>query len=165
MRTLLDLHIDFSRTEDDPTLWDTVVAHLLSWIDPQLDLTRRRPLFIRLRQRPHYWRHTLAGSKGWPRGYGAAGSPQLDWSVLLQWQPKEHTWRTVTGLHTKRYYLLQVAIPSRSTRHNQALVHCRWLPGPRRIHTEEAEILFHFRRISGHWQFNDEIALSQKTAA
>src|SRR4030095_15741875 len=96
MRTLPDLHIDFSRTEDDPALWDTVVAHLLSWIDPQLDLTRRRPLFIRLGpcahwQRPHYWRHTLAGSKGWPRGYGAAGSPQLGWPVLLHWQQKGHT--------------------------------------------------------------------------
>jgi hypothetical protein len=162
------LNIDCSRTDDDPQLWDVVIAHLLNWLEPQIDVTKRRPLFIRVGpcshwRRPHSWRHTLAGSKGWPRGYGDGGTlPQLDWAVLLHWQPKEHSWQLATGLHTKRYYLFQVAIPSRSARHNQALVHSRWLPGPRRVQIQGGQTLFHFQKSFGHWQFSKEIALSKE---
>lgn len=163
MHAISDLQLELS-PGDDVKLWDNVLAHLLSWLEPQISLTRRRALFIRLGlcshwNRPHYWRHTIAGSKGWPRGYGGgAGLPELDWSILLRWKPKDQCWLPAEGIHTKRYYLLQVAIPLRSVRHNQALVHSRWLPGPRSI--EGSGTLFFFQKASGSWQYRSEHALS-----
>jgi hypothetical protein len=92
--------------------------------------------------RPHQERWTVAGGFAWPKGYNSF-SPELDWSVILAFQ--NYRWIPVKKFSGKRETIFRVAVPARSARHKQAVVHSRWIPG--------AETVFYgFRNLDRKWK-------------
>ncbi len=135
--------------EDDPGLWQTALTVLTDDFLQRYDEVgkNREWLFVvgacSRWVRPHRagWK-TKAGRFAYPEGYND-GSPELDWSVVLVY--RDQRWRRVERLSGKRRVIFRVAIPTRSSRHKQAAINTRWLPG-------DETVLYGFRRVNEHWK-------------
>jgi hypothetical protein len=91
--------------------------------------------------RPHNSCWKAGGGFAFPAGYRDS-LPELDWSLTLV--SRDNHWDPVDKLPGKRLMVFRVAIPTRTTRHKQAAIHTRWLPG-------EGTILYGFRNLDGKW--------------
>jgi len=92
--------------------------------------------------RPHQNRWIAAGGFAAPMGYQNF-MPEFDWSLLFVFRAGR--WTHVKKLPKRRLKLLRIAVPTRTTRHKQAAIHTRWLPG-------SEEVLYGFRNIDGNWE-------------
>lgn len=133
---------------DDPALWEEVLQSVAE------EFTQHRPERMRVNgcaliigacshwNRPHQTRWTAGGGFAYPEGYKQR-FPVLDWSVTLLLEGGN--WRAAEKLPAKGMKLFQIAVPSRTARHNQAAIQARWSTAARAI-------LFGFRKIAGKWQ-------------
>lgn len=140
-------------SDDDPQLWRAVLELLFSEI--QMRPRRDRELrFIRIGAcshwlRPHQTRWTAAGGFAWPVGYGGGegysddGTPEFDWSIKLREEPDG--WLPVEKFAGKNKSIVEVAVPSRSARHQQAAVSVRYPDSP-------LAVFYGFRQKNGEWK-------------
>jgi hypothetical protein len=91
--------------------------------------------------RPHRSRWAAAGGFAYPNGYQNF-LPEFDWSQILVFRHRQ--WIPVEKLPKKKLNLFRVAIPTRTARHKQAVVHTRWYPG-------SETVLYGFRNLGGSW--------------
>ncbi len=134
--------------DDDVEFWQVNLNHILSEVekDTQVSVEVGRCSHW---LRPHQSRWTADGGFAWPSGYGSGGGgvsysalPQFDWSVVLEWT--ETSWKRVKRQSIK--HSLRVTIPSRTKRHQQAVVHTLWHTG------REKEVVFYgFRKQVYGW--------------
>jgi hypothetical protein len=92
--------------------------------------------------RPHQTRWTARGGFAYPNGYQSF-LPKLDWSSILLFRDRQ--WISAEKLPKKKQRLFRVAIPARTARHKQAVVHTRWSPG-------NETVLYGFRNLHGNWE-------------
>ena len=106
--------------------------------------------------RPHRNRWTAAGGFAAPLGYGdgegyVGALPNLDWSVILEFDPAQAGWVLPPRPPTKGYNSVRLAIPSRTARHMQAAVHAVW--SPRTSETKQKRTVFYgFRKSEAGWR-------------
>ncbi len=148
--------------DDDPELWETAWSVIVSPIE---DAASRRKDVYRLYLmigrcshwlRPHQTRLTVAGGFAWPTGYSGGwqsrrGLPSLDWYARFQWAGPDDRWVRVRRYRGKRKLVCRIAIPSRTARHAQAVVHVSWDPGTIEHPRQKATRYFAFRRTGDHW--------------
>jgi hypothetical protein len=91
---------------------------------------------------PHKGRWTASGGFAYPGGYGR-WFPKCDWSAILIY--RQGKLLSVAKLPGKRVNLFQVAVPSRTLRHEQAVVHTRWSTGSK-------SVMFGFRILNEEWK-------------
>ena len=105
--------------------------------------------------RPHQSRWTAAGGFALPVGYGDGegflkGLPNLDWSVILQFDRAQLGWVLPPRPPTKGFNSVRLAIPSRTARHRQAAVHAVW--SPRTSNTKQKRTAYYgFRKSGDGW--------------
>jgi hypothetical protein len=92
--------------------------------------------------RPHQTRWTAAGGFAYPSGYKES-LPELDWSLTFVFRDRK--WIPASKLSGKSVRIFRAALPSRTSRHNQAAVHTTWSPG-------NETVLFGFRRMNEKWE-------------
>jgi hypothetical protein len=92
--------------------------------------------------RPHQTRWTAAGGFAYPSGYKES-LPELDWSLILVFRDRQ--WIPASKLPGKSVRIFRAALPSRTSRHNQAVVHTMWSPG-------NETVFFGFRKINEKWE-------------
>ena len=105
--------------------------------------------------RPHQSRWTAAGGFALPVGYGDGegflrGLPNLDWSVILQFDPTQPGWVSPPQAPTKRFDSVRLAVPSRTARHLQAAVHAIWSRGT--LDPRSKTIVYYGFRKSEEWK-------------
>ena len=134
--------------EDERSFWQTALSVLTG------EFLQRRSEHLRSRDwamvvgvcshwvRPNKGRWLAAGGLAFPEGYKDS-MPELDWSVVLLF--RDESWIPVPKLPGKRITTFRIAIPARTTRHQQAVVHTRWLPG-------EEVVFYGFRKLKGEWR-------------
>ncbi len=91
---------------------------------------------------PHKGRWTAGGGFAYPGGSGQ-WFPKFDWSTTLIYRGGKLL--PVAKLPGKKVNLFQIAIPSRTLRHKQAVVHSRWSTGSK-------SVMFGFRKLSEKWK-------------
>jgi hypothetical protein len=106
--------------------------------------------------RPHQSRWTAGGGFAAPYGYGDGkdflrGLPNLDWSVVLQFDHAQPGWVSPQPAPAKRFDSVRLAVPSRTARHLQAAVHATWSrgtldPGNKKI------VHYGFRKSAEGWK-------------
>jgi hypothetical protein len=160
--------------EDDPALWVGILRGIAE--DAREFAILRSKLYVEIGAcshwlRPHKirWRPPGGSPAGYglayPAGYGfaypaeqgsgkgfggAMGLPRFDWSVMLLFIPASGTFETPSAPPTKRFRSARVAVPSRTTRHRQAVVHTLWPSGTLDArHTRT--VLYGFRNVNGVW--------------
>jgi hypothetical protein len=148
--------------DDDPEFWDTAVELLVSEIETETtEEITTRDIYLNLGAcshwlRPHQTRWTASGGFAWPTGYdGGTGSrsglPQFDWSVKFLLNKKLKIWEPADRFRGKRKLILRAALPTRTTRHDQAAVHTAWVPGPP-VHPTKKRVRFYgFRKNQQAW--------------
>jgi hypothetical protein len=135
-------------TEDDRGLWQAALALLADeFILRHDEHPQSRGWEMRMGAcshwlRPHQTRWTAAGGFASPDGYHAF-LPEFDWSLIFIFRNRR--WISVEKLPTKKPRLLRVAIPTPTTRHQQAAVHTRWYPG-------NETVLYGYRNLDGNWE-------------
>lgn len=108
--------------------------------------------------RPHQTRWTAGGGFALPVGYiggrwGRTGLPEFDWNFIFQWRPTEQSWL----LHgadwpiPKRHFLFRVALPTRTLRHKQAVVHALWMQGTPKRPRKKQLSFYGFRKLEDGW--------------
>jgi hypothetical protein len=126
---------------DDQRLWQAAVEEV--YVEAAFlccQARRSREVFTELGRCSHWLSPHNAGSwlpdarYAWPSGYGGSGwnifgLPLLDWSLLWSWCPNSEAWVPTERVQGKRPLTLRVAIPSRTARHERAVVHALWAPG------------------------------------
>jgi hypothetical protein len=76
-------------------------------------------------------------ASGWSHGL-----PEFDWSEIFSFDGDE--WQNVRKFGGKKQMVLRVAVPSRTARHKQAVVHSIW--------STSRELTFYgFRNFDGKW--------------
>lgn len=147
--------------EDDPALWGQVLKTVAEDASVLQVAGHRAYLYAEVGAcshwlRPHQTRWTAAGGFAFPMGYGdsegfaRSGLPGFDWSVKLQFNPDLVNWIIVSELLAKRFSLVRIAVPARTTRHRQAAVHTLW--SPRTLDGKQKRTVFYgFRNLSGVW--------------
>jgi hypothetical protein len=135
-------------TEDDPLLWEAVLTILanefLRRYENESDSRSWYFLFGACSHwvRPHNSRWNAAGGFVFPEGY-QNGVPELDWTVITLRDGQ--SWRQANKLSSKRQIVFRAAIPSRSARHQQAVVHTKWS-------ISQDPVLYGFRKLDGPWR-------------
>jgi hypothetical protein len=133
---------------DDPDFWDTALTVLTDEFLQRYNRKANNQDWYFLVGacshwvRPHNSRWSAKGGFVFPEGY-QNGTPELDWSVILSRQ--DESWHSVEKLSGKKQTVLRVAVPARSARHKQAVVHTKWS-------TFQEPVLYGFRRLEGSWQ-------------
>jgi hypothetical protein len=133
--------------DDDRNLWRTALAVLTDDFMLRYDekpVNRDWALVVGACShwvRPHNSKWDAAGGFIYPEGY-LDSMPEFNWSVIFVFRNRE--WVPATKL-TKRLNVLRVAIPTRTVRHRQAVVHSRWSPGSKTV-------LYGFRKLDGNWE-------------
>jgi hypothetical protein len=151
--TALTLLLRHLRWHDDPELWRAVTDHVLG----QLGKTAGTLVHIGCCShwlRPHQTRWRADGGFVWPTGYGSgtggfcrSALPQFDWSVFLEWNGNQ--WEIARNKSAKPS--LRLAVPSRTTRHNQAAVHSVWTTAKEKEHR-----FYGFRKRDDSWRCTAE---------
>jgi hypothetical protein len=148
--------------EDDVALWVAAWKEIVPPIESAAtNLDRAMALYLQIGScshwlRPHQTRLASAGGFAWPAGYGGGrysrlGLPELDWKVLLRWNANELQWEPASRFKSKRRLVCRVAVPGRTRRHQQAVVHVRWEPGTIEEPHRKATRYYAFRRAVGDW--------------
>jgi hypothetical protein len=152
---LLDVLRTHLTSDDDERLWREVLRVTSEDFEQRFaERNSKADIFMQVGAcshwlRPHQTRWTAAGGFAWPSGYGGSagysrnGLPEFDWSVLFQCV--DGKWRFAEKFAGKKQISLRVAVPSRTSRHNQAAVHTISSPG--------RELVFYgFRKVEGEWK-------------
>jgi hypothetical protein len=144
--------------EDDPALWTQVlktVAEDASTLDNISSKLYAEVGACSHWVRPHQTRWTAAGGFAFPIGYGdgegllgVAGIPGFDWSIRLLFNPTLLIWDAPPTPPTKRFRSVRVAVPSRTTRHQQGAVHTLWSPGTLDARHKRT-VFYGFRNVKG----------------
>jgi hypothetical protein len=143
-----ELLCDYLGLEDDPALWEAVVAEVFAGFTLPggfaFEVGRCSHWL-----RPHQLRWSAAGGFAVPAGYGSGGGgysslglPQFDWSVILE--KTSAGWQIVR--RQSRCYPLRLTLPGRSRRHSQAAIHALWRSGK-----ESQRQFFGFRKNPDGW--------------
>jgi hypothetical protein len=148
---------------DDPEFWsaafDTLSGDfkLLS-----LDEIKSHNIFLQIGAcshwlRPHQTRLTHAGGFAYPAGYLSGGQSRrgllgFDWFVLFYREEKEGRWVLANKFFGKRKLICRVALPTRTLRHPQAVIHVLWSPGTPEQPDKKQEMFYGFRKIDGEWK-------------
>lgn len=153
--------------DDDSAFWSLLVAVLARDIAEALPhYDGHRPCLLEIGVcskwlRPHQTRTGMAGGFAWPSGYGGrgysrTGLPELDWSVRFVYSVGTLAFELLEegAKSPKRCFHLRVAVPARTERHQQAIVHCLWRPGTPRRPDESLVRLYGFRH-SEEWALVD----------
>jgi hypothetical protein len=134
--------------EDDPHLWESVLTVLVDeFLQRYESEASSRSWYFLVGAcsrwvRPHNSRWNAAGGFVFPEGY-QNGTPKLDWTVIALGDGR--SWHLAEKISDKRQIVFRVAIPSRSARHNQAVVHTKWS-------TTQDPVLYGFRKLEGSWR-------------
>lgn len=159
---ILDALLPHLGPDDDQALWIQALADVYADSRREVEAWTGKDV-LRLAVgacshwlRPHQTRWSTNGGFAWPAGYGDAlgGSrgapPQHDWTVVAHWDSPSSRW-TMGNAHSRRPLTLRVTLPTRTARHEQAVVHLCWRPGspahPRRHRTT----FFGYRKREGIW--------------
>lgn len=148
--------------EDDRELWEEVLRVVAEDASALLVHDRGSMLYATLGVcshwvRPHQSRWTAAGGFALPVGYGDGegflrGLPNLDWSMILQFDPTQPGWVGPQQVPTKRFDSVRLAIPARTSRHRQAAVHATWSRGT--LDPRNKKIVYcGFRKSGEGWKF------------
>ncbi len=148
---------------DDARFWLTVFEDLAQEFSRLgVDECKGYDIFLQIGAcshwlRPHQTRLTAAGGFALPAGYlgggfSRDGLPEFDWSVLFQRDKTQGAWLQSDKFFGKRQLLCRVALPSRTLRHNQAVVHVLWSPGTPAQPKEKAKSFLAYRKIDDEWQ-------------
>lgn len=163
--------------DDDLDFWEAAVDHVFADVDARCSLARKGVLAEVGRSsqwlRPHQTRWTADGGFAWPAGYGEAsltgtrvrGNPNATWSASRLglpafdwfdrwrrqpngvWEPADPRERV-----RPRQFLFRVALPARTRRHRQGVVHTVWPFGhPAQPRTRVFK-LYGFRHQDGGWR-------------
>lgn len=143
--------LDRLGSEDDAALWQVALDHILAQLEKKHGVT------LEVGQcshwlRPHQTRWTADGGFAWPTGYGGTrfsrtGLPLFDWSVILEWTGE--AWAAPSK--KPKHLDLRIALPSRTTRHQQAALHTLW----RHVRVMERRF-YGFRKKDGAWKCTAE---------
>jgi hypothetical protein len=136
VKALADLPLPIEQklgADDDPRLWREVLraaaqdASVLDCSSGLYAVVGSCSHWLR----PHQSRWTAAGGFAAPLGYGdgegfLGGLPNLDWRVILRFDPAQRGWVIPPRPPAKGFNSVRLAIPSRTSRHGQAAVHAVW---------------------------------------
>ncbi len=149
---------------DDRKLWIFALDVLLRDAEYDISQGKRRAVWIHLGAcshwlRPHQTRWTADGGFAYPAGYddgiyGDDGLPQFDWSVYLA-RNELHQWRVFSGAFGRRSPRTldwRVTFPSRTARHQQAVIHTLWRPGTPANPRQKRARFYGFRRQEDGWE-------------
>jgi hypothetical protein len=148
---------------DDPSLWEAAWKEIVAPLEHEAErLDRRMELYVQIGRcshwlRPHQTRLTVAGGFAWPCGYEGGrysrlGLPGLEWYAILRWSPDDSRWVAGRHFRGKRRVVCRVAVPGRTARHAQAVVHVRWEPGTIDSPHQKRTQYFAFRRGDQSWE-------------
>ncbi len=148
--------------EDDIDLWAAAIGQIIA--DGQFLCTNAKSnpsVFTEIGRcshwlRPHQMRWTADGGFAWPSGYGGSGYslhglPEFDWSLIWQWNVNGQEWQSTDKPSGKRRLQLRLAMPSRTARHDQAVIHTLWTPGCPTIPKQKVTQMYGFRKQDGSW--------------
>jgi hypothetical protein len=162
VKKLVDLG-DCLTPEDDPLFWKVAVSVLMQDVNHIILVTEsQRNFFIEIGPcshwlRPHQTRWTADGGFAWPAGYEGRPFnydrlPGFDWSVYLGWNPVAKHWQMMaSSFLPKRSFVLRAALPTRTARHNQAVVPSIWLNGSPAAPRKKPAVFYGYRKIEGQW--------------
>jgi hypothetical protein len=147
--------------QDDPGLWEQVLRTIAEDASVLRAANKRSRLYAEIGVcshwlRPHQTRWTAAGGFALPSGYqgtrhSRSGLLEFDWSVNLQFNPALLGWIDPPDMPAKRFNLVRIAVPARTTRHRQAAVHTLWSPGT--LDAKQNRTIFYgFRNSGGVWE-------------
>jgi hypothetical protein len=140
------------RADDDSAFWENAVPVIVEDFFEHID--DGLPCFLELGVcshwlRPHQTRWTAVGGFAWPSGYQGGsghnlrGLPEFDWSILFRIEAG--TLMRVEKYSGKRRFVTRVAVPARTARHQQAVLHVVRYP--------KKEVVFlGFRRAEQGWR-------------
>jgi hypothetical protein len=146
---------------DDRGLWEEVLRVVAEDASVLLVKGRSSRLYATVGAcshwlRPHQSRWTAAGGFALPTGYGDGegllrGIPNLDWSVILEFDHDRPGWASPRQAPAKRFDSVRLAVPSRTARHAQAAVHATWSRGT--LDAKNKRIVFYgFRKSAEGWK-------------
>jgi len=148
--------------EDDANLWAAAIGQIIA--DAEYLCAHAETSSAVLAEigrcshwlRPHQSRWTAAGGFAWPSGYGGSGFsrnglPEFDWSLLWRWETNSRKWELNISSKSKRPLKLRIAIPSRTSEHEQAAVHTIWSPGSPTTPKQKLRQFYGFRKQGGAW--------------
>ena len=150
--------------DDDERLWQSAVNELFRDARFLCEHSRTNSLiFTRIGSCSHWLSPHNNGSwlqdarYAWPSGYGGSGwsirgLPELDWSLSWQWEERDKTWVAVEEIHGKRPLIFRVAVPSRSARHQRAVVHALWTPGSPTVPKKKLLQAYGFTKVGERWE-------------
>jgi hypothetical protein len=136
------------RKDDDPAFWKVALSVLTrEFLQKRAHESTNKDWAMVLGVcsrwvRPHQSRWTADGGFACPEGYQEF-LPELDWSLILMYRDQQ--WMPVLKLSGKRLKQFRVAVPSRTSRHQQAAVHTRWSPG-------NETVFYGFRKVNEKWK-------------
>lgn len=150
-------------SEDDPNFWvaalGTLVHDFESFYPHE---SKGYEIFLQVGAcshwlRPHHTRLTAAGGFAYPSGYlgggfSRDGLPEFDWFVVFHRDRKEDRWVQVDKFFSKRKLVCRVALPTRTSRHNQAAINILWSPGTPDSPDKKRAMYYGFRKVDGEWK-------------
>lgn len=150
--------------EDDPAFWTMALGTMLRDVEA-LDLCGRKQdddVVLQIGacshwSHPHWVRWKAAGGFASPDGYQGAGVfgfglPEFDWYILLQCDTQSGVWIAAERFAAKRARVLRAARPTRTRKHNQAVVSAIWKSGSPARPGGKRERRYGFRKRSGVWR-------------
>lgn len=153
----------FISDSDDALFWQTVLDDLeqeFSLLD--IDQCKDFDIFLQIGAcshwlRPHQTRLTTAGGFAFPVGYLGSGFsrnglPEFDWFVLFHWNKSKGEWLESERFFGKRRLVCRVALPTRTLKHNQAVVNVFWSPGTPNQPKQKAKLFYAYRKIMDEWK-------------
>ena len=149
--------------EDDPDFWAAVFDMLARNFESLYSVkSERYETFLQVGAcshwlRPHQTRLTAAGGFAYPSGYlgggfSRDGLPELDWFVIFHREQKENRWARTGKFFGKRKLVCRVALPTRTLRHNQAVINVLWSPGTPDNPDKKLAMYYGFRKVDGEWR-------------
>lgn len=153
----------FLTDEDDPEFWSTVFETLAHDFETLHSTeSSKYEIFLQIGAcshwlRPHQTRWTAAGGFAAPVGYQGNGVyghgvPEFDWFVILCPDQNEDRWVQAEKFFGKRKLICRVALPTRTSRHNQAAINAIWSPGTPTNPDKKLEVHYGFRKVNGIWK-------------
>jgi hypothetical protein len=144
--------------DDDPLLWEFAVRTTLA--DAAHAIGDSGQEFVAKVGSCHRWisphhpiRWTAGGGFAWPFGYDKTSTswsyralPELDWSECFVWTGEKWT----PGRDESNGLVFRVAIPARTARHLQAVVHTIWTPRSPSGEAKQVQV-YGFRKRNDAW--------------
>ena len=148
---------------DDARFWSTVLNDLAQEFESLcINESEDYDIFFQIGAcshwlRPHQFRLAAAGGFAYPSGYaesrfGYNALPEFDWFVIFHFDKTHSAWLKSDKFFGKRKLVCRVALPTRTVRHNQAVVNVSWSPGTPTQPKEKAKSFLAYRKIDDEWQ-------------